>query len=350
MILVAACDKDGGGNQVNFDRSKMLQDISDQVILPSYSGLKTSTTELSNSLAAFQTTTDSANLIALRNSFKQAWLHWQDCAAFEFGPAMDVGLRNSVNIFPTDTLQIEANISSGSYNLETAANTDAKGFPAIDYLLFAEDAGNTVQALQDANRLQYLADLITDIATKVDQVHAAWQNGYATTFAESDGNDVGSSLGLLVNQLNYQWELIKNPKIGIPLGKKSLGVALPEKVEAYYSQISAELALRNAAAIERLYLGTNYTTGADATGLDEYIQAVGANYNGQPLDEAIKAQFTVAISTLQNVPDPLSETIANNPTVVDGAYIELQKMVVLLKTDMPSALGVLITYQDNDGD
>jgi len=39
-----------------------------------------------------------------------------------------------------------------------------------------------------------------------------------------------------------------------------------------------------------------------------------------------------------------------NPSVVDAAYVELQKQVVLFKTDMPSSLGVLITYQDNDGD
>lgn len=350
MMLVAACDKDGGSGQVNFDRSKMLQDLADQVILPSYSELKTQADGLNTALAAFEATPDSASLVALQNAFKETYIVWQDCAAFEFGPAMDVALRNSVNIFPTDTTQIEYNISLGGYDLATASNVDAKGFPAVDYLLFANDINTTVAAFQSADRMQYLQDVVGEIVQKITQVQSAWQNSYATTFVESDGNDVGSSLGLLVNQLNYQWELIKNPKIGIPLGKKSLGQALPEKVEAYYSGISAELAFRNAAAIERLYLGTNYTTGADATGLDEYIQAVGANYNGQPLDEAISGQLAAAVAAISAVPDPLSATVLSNPTIVDAAYIELQKTVVLLKTDMPSALGVLITYQDNDGD
>jgi len=31
-------------------------------------------------------------------------------------------------------------------------------------------------------------------------------------------------------------------------------------------------------------------------------------------------------------------------------YAELQALVVLWKVDMMSALGILVTYQDNDGD
>jgi hypothetical protein len=35
---------------------------------------------------------------------------------------------------------------------------------------------------------------------------------------------------------------------------------------------------------------------------------------------------------------------------VQDLYNEMQKMVVLLKVDLSSALSILITYQDNDGD
>ncbi len=51
---------------------------------------------------------------------------------------------------------------------------------------------------------------------------------------------------------------------------------------------------------------------------------------------------------MQAVPDPLSNSIVNSQAVVNAAYLEIQKLVVLLKTDMPSSLGVLITYEDND--
>ena len=40
----------------------------------------------------------------------------------------------------------------------------------------------------------------------------------------------------------------------------------------------------------------------------------------------------------------------NNKTALSVTYAELQRLVPYIKVDMTSALGVLITYQDNDGD
>jgi hypothetical protein len=64
----------------------------------------------------------------------------------------------------------------------------------------------------------------------------------------------------------------------------------------------------------------------------------------------IKNQFATATTKLQALTDPLSDNIKNNNTAVTAAYTELQKLTVLLKTDMPSSMGILITYGDNDGD
>ena len=53
---------------------------------------------------------------------------------------------------------------------------------------------------------------------------------------------------------------------------------------------------------------------------------------------------------MEAVPDPLSDHITNGPTQAEAAYEEILELLVLTKSDLPSALGVLITYQDNDGD
>jgi predicted lipoprotein len=168
-------------------------------------------------------------------------------------------------------------------------------------------------------------------------------------FANADGNDVGSGTGMMVNQLNYDWETLKNIKIGIPLGKKTLGTPLPDKVEGYYSGISMRLAVRNAEAMQALYLG-NGSFGSTDIGLDDNLETIEAKHGSGLLNAAITAQFTVAIAKLKATADPLSARVTDAPAIVDEAYLEMQKLVVLLKSDMPSALGVLITYQDNDGD
>lgn len=343
-----SCDKGGDGNNNNFDRKAMLQGMADNQIMPAYSNLKTSSDELLTAFTAFKANSDQASLTELQDKFKEVYKLWQTCNMFEFGPAMDVALRSNLNTFPTDTTAIQNNITSGTYDLATAANIDAKGLPAIDYLLFAEDDATILAAFQDQARMDYLEDLISDISSKISSVNNAWQNGYSTTFVSRDGIDVGSSLSELVNQMSYQVELIKNAKIGIPLGKRSLGQAFPDKVEAYYSGISTELAILNMNSLAKLYTGEGLN--GNYNSLKQYLQAIDAPYNGTSLATALEAQFNIANTNIAAMPAVLSDAITNDPTTVDAAYVEIQKTVVLLKTDMPSALGVLITYQDNDGD
>jgi predicted lipoprotein len=68
------------------------------------------------------------------------------------------------------------------------------------------------------------------------------------------------------------------------------------------------------------------------------------------LDEAIRNKFKDAKSALVDIPETLAESVSTQSAKVDKAYAELQQLVVLLKVDMTSLLGVQITYQDNDGD
>ncbi len=355
LLFFSACNPDGD-NTMDFDRNAMLENLGNNIILPNYADLSDKMNLLQQAATDFTAAPDNTKLTALQAAFKNAYLSWEKCSAFEFGPAMQVSLRMSVNIFPTDSVQIQTNISSGSYNLETAGNADARGFPAIDYVLHKRSGNNTdvLERFTANSNAQgwktYLLDLVTDTKSLVDVVKNNWEpasGNYLATFISSDGTDVGSSLGELVNQLNYDYEQLKNARIGIPLGKQTLGVVLPDKCEAYYAGYSVELALEQINGIKNLYLGFGTFNGS---GLDDYLIALDARHDNQTLDEAIQAQLNLAIAALQNVPDPLSETVVNNEAIVNTAYTELQKQTVLFKTDMPSALSVLITYQDGDGD
>ena len=154
---------------------------------------------------------------------------------------------------------------------------------------------------------------------------------------------------MLVNQLVYDYEILKNDEIGIPAGIQSMGATYPTKVQAYYSKTSVQLALLHLQAMQNIYLGKSATAG-DGLGLDDYLIKVNAQYNGGSLNDAIKAQFATATAKLQALSDPLSANITTNNTAVTAAYTELQKLTVLLKTDMTSSLGILITFGDNDGD
>jgi uncharacterized protein len=324
-----------------FEREDMLRETAQNVIIPAYSKFKADLDQLSADFTQFESSPSESNFDGLRSSFLQAYQSWQSCSPIEIGPAAEQSLRFSVNTFPLDTAQVNSNLRSGWDNLYSAQNNDAKGLPALDYLLFISDDFNV---LAQSSRIQYFKDNLDLVSEKLDLVFDAWNTGYADEFAVNSGTDVGSSLGLMVNELNFDFELVKNAKVAIPLGLKTLGVKQPEMVEAVYSDASKTLLLQNLGAIKYLF------TGGEGSGIDDYLDNLGAKYGSDNLSDAIIARFESCEAKANALGSSLKSEIENNPSEVEALHSELQNLVVLLKTDMPSQLGVQITYQDNDGD
>jgi predicted lipoprotein len=357
-IGAQSCSKssdDQGPVATSFDRKAMLTNLSTNLILPAYTSFQTTATNLDAAVTAFNASPDAAKLTALQSAFQAAYKQWQATSAFGFGPADTGNFRVNINTYPADVAQINTNISSGTYNPALLANLAAKGLPALDYLLFGVGADNNAilqQYTTDSkatNRKTYLAALSAEIKTQITTVLTAWNSGYTTTFLNATGTDVGSSTGQLINQMVFDYEVLKNYEVGIPAGVQSMGTAFPEKVQAYYSKMSVQLALLHIQALQNLYLGKSAQ--GDGIGLDDYLTQAGAKASdGTSLNDKIKAQFTTAITKLQTLTDPLSDNIKTNQAAVTATYTELQKLTVLLKTDMTSSLGILITYGDNDGD
>jgi uncharacterized protein len=126
-------------------------------------------------------------------------------------------------------------------------------------------------------------------------------------------------------------------------------VIQPDKCESVFGARSMQYANETLKLIENVYLGRKLN-GDNGLGFDDYLEHLKAEYNGGSLNEAINNQFSIAKNKLQALPDPLAQQVSTNAAAVDAAYMELVKLLVLLKTDMPSNLGVVITYQDGDGD
>jgi uncharacterized protein len=335
-----------------FDKQAMLTNYADALIIPSYTDFKTSLDSFVTVYNSFKVSGSLTDYQLVKQKFLIAYLKYQRCDAFEFGPAESELIRSSFNIFPTDSTQINSNIAAGSYNLSLIANLDAKGFPALEFLFYGNGASENsmLNLFSNTNRKQYVSDLLAEMSSKINTVVSTWNTSYRNTFVNSLGTDVGSSIGYLVNQLNYQLDYLKNAKVGIPLGKKSLGVPMPTNCEAYYTTtLSITYAKETLNLIENAYLGRSLS-GSNGKGFDDYLVHLDAKYNGGSLNDAINTQFSLAKTKLAAVPDPLSTQVTSNAATVDAAYVELVKLLVLLKTDMPSSLGVVITYQDGDGD
>lgn len=344
-IIIVSCKKDD--NQEEFDRGAMLSNMASAVIKPGLANLAADLEQLDISANAFSTSADNASLTQLRTDFVTAYKSFQQVKMFNFGPMMTYGVKASMNTFPCDTAQIQSNISSGSYTLTALDNVDAIGFPAIDFLLYYQgDAAvlNSFNTASDAaNRKTYLTDITEKMKTEFDLVKNEWDT-YEADFVASDGNDVGSSTSALFNEWIYDIELLKNAKIGIPAGQQTGGMTLPDYVEGRYGELSITLAKESATALKNVFLG------ATGIGFDDYIIDVEGEDVNPSLATNIINQFDVVNDKLDAIGSPLSEKVDTNPTAVNDCWLEIKKLVTYIKTDMSSTLGLLITFQDNDGD
>ncbi len=356
IIVLAACNScnnKGPDDTLAFDQEPMLVNYANNFIIPNYTTFASDVDQLKTNVSTFTQTPSSDNLTSLRNSWKTALMNWQKVSVYEFGPAADVLLRENINLYPTDTTIIASNIVNGGYDLNSVSNYSAKGFQAIDYLI--NGTANTDAAivayfsdsLNGQKRCEYLSAVTSDISEKTTQVKNNWET-YSTQFTISTGTDIGSSTGLMINALNRYWEVyLRDGKIGIPSGSRSFsGTPLPEKVEAYYyGEFSTDLCLEAVKNLKQLYLG------GQAEGLDNYLIHYDAKTtSGESLNDAINAQFDKIIALLEEIGDPLRTQVVDNNAKAKEIFNEMQALAIMLKVDMPAAIGTLITYSDNDGD
>jgi predicted lipoprotein len=151
--------------------------------------------------------------------------------------------------------------------------------------------------------------------------------------------------------LHYEF-YVRRGKVGLPLGVFNgfSQLELPELVECYYSGKSTQNLVRSVNSLRKYVTGSSYLNNDNGLGLDDYMDFVNAEQNSQQLSTVIDNQFLAILEELNNINGPLSEEIINNKSQITQTYQELQQLVPYMKVDMTSALGVLITYQDNDGD
>ncbi len=365
LALVWACSSDNENGEAvinpglvaNFERGAMLMNWADNIIIPSYEAFSTELGALNSSFAAFKVDASAANLVGFRASWVSTYKMWQRVSMFEIGPAETVGLRLNMNIYPTDSQKIDTYISSGIYDLSLSSNRNAKGFPALDYLIngLGENDAAIVAKYNDTNKdatFAYMEAVLNNMTTLTSGVLASWKSSYRNVFINSNGASATASVDRFVNDYIFYYEkFLRAGKMGIPLGVFS-GSTLPKNLEAYYDkEISKELFLEGLNAVQDFFNGKHFGTTATGESLASYLDALNTVKNGENLNEIINNQFNTARTAVSSLGSFRSE-IENNkpPTTMLLAYDEVQKIVPLLKVDMVSAMSISIDFVDADGD
>lgn len=339
LTLSVACKDKTTEPDPEFDKTQILTSVADNNIIPGFLDLKNVTSDLKiqiqNYISGSQT---SADYIAIQSKWKDVARSFQRIRVFDFGPSMDASFNMKFGVFPSDTSVIENNITSGSYDLSLIGNQNAIGLDALDYLLFRANA----KSIADSNPAvwNYILALVTKMDSEASSIYTQWQT-YRSTFVNGTGTSSTSPFSLLVNAFSREFELTKNTKIGIPIGNLTLGIVQKGYIENRRSGISNELLVVNLESLQSIFKGTNSTNG-----FEDYLNEI----EKSDVANTINSRFNYLISTAGSWTETIESKIDSSLPELTAYYDYMQGTVVYLKTDMPSSFGVLITYQDNDGD
>ncbi len=361
LAVVYACSESDDSttetNDDSFDRTAMLVNWADNIIIPGYEQFVLDATNLSSNSGIFSQTLSIEDLELLRTVYKEAYVTFQKVAMFEIGQAETLRFRDRMNTYPTNISEIEDLISTGNPDFSLPSTNDAQGFPAIDYMLYGVGENDTeildfytTHPNAEKNR-DFLNALTTNVFVLARNVRDSWIGDFRDDFVANDGAAANASVDKLTNDFIFYYEKsLRAGKIGIPAGVFSNG-PLPNTVEALYAQdFSKTLALEALNASEGFFRGRSFNGSQTEPSYVAYLNFLNTIKNGEDLSGLITAQFATAKNSLNTLDASFENQIQTDNSKMLQAYDELQRNVILLKVDMLQALSINVDFVDADGD
>ena len=343
----------GSSSQADtFDRGSILENFSENIIIPRYNNFKSSMENLKNSIETFVSTPNSENYDALQNNWIDSYKKWQYVEVFNISKAEEIMYGLKMNTYPVGKERIDNNIEEGKTDLTNPNDWAAQGFPGLDYMLhgIAQTKDEVIELYNtDAKYGNYLTTLASTMNENTIQVVDDWTT-YKDTFNSSFDNSATSAFNMMVNDFVFYFEKgLRTNKIGIPAGRFS-NDPLPDRIEAYYysknsyGNLSKTLALEARKGFEELFLGQN-SNGTEGASYKSYL-----DYLETDIGTSVQTKLILAKDAIEALDDNFLTQIEENNIAMLLAFDALQTIVVNLKTDMLSNFNIAVDYTDADGD
>ena len=340
LMTFTACssdDDDKKSDAVTIQDSEydaIINQYVDNVVLPTYSDLKTKNSALYDAVVAFGNNPSNAGFQAICNAWLAAREPWESSEAFLFGPVADYGLDPNMDSWPLDQDAIVNILTSQNWNAmewtgdydedddAIAAAQNVRGFHTLEFLAFRDGKARTLTDTADGDEaanavynennktawVQYMRNtaqlLVNDVTTLVD----AWNNGYAAAFKSHNGGDFTSGLSCIEQLIDGCIDIageVGEAKIGEPYDYYAAGDIQKAlyAVESWYSWHSRDDYTNNIYSIRNAYYGSRDGS-INANSLSNLVK----KYNAD-LDTRVKDAISNAAKAIQAIPQPFRNNI-----------------------------------------
>ncbi|MCA9575353.1 MAG: imelysin family protein [Polyangiales bacterium] len=332
-------------------RPEVITALARDVAVGSYTELEVRSGTLLSEVEALCADPSDDTLQAARTAWWDARTPWKEAEVVKFGPVVEFPERfgPKLDSWPasltaiTELLTSDEGLTLADFALKGAYK---RGLPVVEYLLYAQGDDTLTWLAADARRCEVLVGVTADVQANAGALRDAWLQLWQARLSDptTDSADMWDTvqdvLDEWVNRMAFTVENIRSMKLGVPVGDTSGGVPMPENLESRYSGRSLRDARDALAGVARAWHGG-----------DETQPGIAALLERKPaLVERVSQLFVAADAALASVPEPLEPSLTDDRASIAAAQEALRLLQVALQTDVAQALGVTVTFNDNDGD
>lgn len=317
---------------------KVLENIVDNVIVPTYTSLADNTEALEKTLNGLTVNTiTQAQINTACEEFKAARQYWERSEAFLMGAASDFDIDPTIDSWPLNRTLLLNYFNSGM-NDEMLEDASILGFHALEFILFRDgkprkvaefqgkDTYKNFENITGAQELTYAQTICTLLKNRTFQLQVAWDGGanasrlavvkaaglkYTTTNGLSFGDNLKKA-GVSGGKSNFATlkaavaQVLSNDEgscVGISNEVGTAKIANPfangdvSYVESPYSYNSIPDFRDNIRSIRNIWLGST-----DKTANTYSFHTFFASVNKADINSSIENGYLNAITSISNMP------------------------------------------------
>ncbi|MGB8710304.1 MAG: imelysin family protein, partial [Methyloceanibacter sp.] len=336
------------------DHAAIAKASLEQYIRPGYAHLAESTAALNQSVAALCRTPSEAALKDAKEAFAATAEAWSLVEPIRFGPVAEQHGYERIFYWPDPkglgARQVREALGKEDATVTEAASLSAKsvalqGLPALEYLLYGDDAGTLAKGGGDATfRCRFAETIGANVAGMAKDIAGGWQDGapYAKAYLEP-----GPANAAYHNEKEVTLELFKTFTTGIEAVRdqkmaKALGAkpdqARPQLAPFWRSDLSFANMADNLQSVRELF-----AKGGFAQVVDDDSPGV---------EDSIVFDLNHAIEVLRGLDKPITQAVHNEDlrAKLEALRVSLKSAATTAGDIISRSAGLTFGFNAMDGD